>query len=178
MPDRRRAALGLLVGLAVALLAGCGGSSAPRHTTSASAESPSAASAARASFIAHAEAICRTLSAQERPLKARQESLKRLPSAAIADTEFVALVRQLVVLSRTADGRLRALPRPAGDAQNIERLLTSLSQQLTEVTDVANAAAKQESSVGEAAVFELRRSIAQTIALADRYGMKACVSSE
>lgn len=176
MPDRPRPAVGLLVGLAVALLAGCGGSSAPRDTPSG--ESPSAANAARASFVAHAEAICRTLGAQEQPLKARQETLKRLPSAAVADTEFVALVRQLVVLSRTADGKLRALARPAGDAQNIERLLTSFSQQLTEVTDVANAAAKQESAVGEAAVLELRRSIAQNIALAERYGMKACVSSE
>jgi hypothetical protein len=176
MPDRPRPVLGLLVALAVALLAGCGGSSAPRDTSSG--ESPSAARAARASFVAHAEAICRTLSAQEQPLKARQESLKRLPSAAVADTEFVALVRQLVALSRTADGKLRALARPAGDAQNIGRLLTSFSQQLTEVTDVANAAAKQESAVGEAAVLELRRSIAQNIALAGRYGMKACLSSE
>ena len=175
MPDRPRPALGLLVGLAVALLAGCGGGSATRATSSA--ESPSAASAARASFVAHAEAICRTLSAQEQPLKARQESLKRLPSAAAADTEFVALVRQLVVLSRTADGKLQALARPAVDAQNIERLLTSFSQQLTEVTDVANAAAKQESAVGEAAVLALQRSIAQNIALAERYGMKACLSS-
>ncbi len=175
MPDRPRPALGLLVGLAVALLAGCGGSSAPRDTSSA--ESPSQASAARASFVAHAQTICQTLSAQEQPLKARQESLKRLPSA-VADTEFVALVRQLAALSRTADGKLHALARPTGDARNIERLLTSFSQQLTEVTDVADAAAKQESSVGEAAVLELRRSIAQNIALADRYGMKACLSSE
>ncbi|MCW3020282.1 MAG: hypothetical protein JWN10_2590 [Solirubrobacterales bacterium] len=176
MADRLRRALGPLVVLAALTLTACGATSTP----SSQAPSPAAATGARAAkarFIAQAQSVCRTLSAQEQPLKARQESLKRLPSA-VADKEFVALVRQLAALSRAADGKLRTLARPAGDAQNIERLLTSFSQQLTDVADVANAAAKQESSVGEAAVMALRRSIAQSISHADRYGMKACVSAE
>jgi len=176
MADRLRPALGPLVGLLSVILAACGGTSTQ---SSHAGSSVSAANAleTKASFIAQAQSVCRTLSVQEQPLKARQESLKRLPSA-VAEKEFVTLVRQLVVLSRAADGRLRALPRPPGDAQNIERLLTSFSQQLIDVTDVANAATKQESSVGEAAVLELRRSIAQNIALAEKYGMKACISAE
>jgi hypothetical protein len=174
MPDRPRPALGLVVGFALALLAGCGSSSKPPDTSAASA---SDASAAKASFVAHAQEVCRTLNAQERPLKARQESLKRLPSA-VADKEFIALVHELVALSRTAEGKLRALPPPAGDAHDIEQVLTSFSQQLADVTEVASAAAKEESDVGEAAVLALRRSIAHNVALAQRYGMKACLNGE
>jgi hypothetical protein len=162
MPDRPRPALGLVVGVAL-LLAGCGTSSAPRDTTAGA--SASDASAARTSFVAHAQEVCRTLNAQEQPLKVRQESLKRLPST-VADKEFIALVNHLVALSRTAEGKLRALPPPAGDAHDIERVLTSFSQQLADVTEVASAAGKEESDVGEAAM------------LAQRYGMKACLSAE
>ena len=117
------------------------------------------------------------LNAQEQPLKARQESLSKLPST-VADKEFVALVHQLVVLSRTAEAKLAALPRPAGAGQDIEQLLTSFSQQLTDATEVASAAGKEESDLGEAAVLALKRSIAQNVALAQRYGMKACLSAE
>lgn len=176
MADRLRPALGPLVLLAALILAGCGGTSTPSSHPASSASAADAL-AAKARFIAQAQSVCRSLSAQEQPLKARQETLKRLPSA-VADKEFVALVHRLIVLSRAADGKLQALARPAGDAHNIERLLTSFSGQLTDVTDVADAAAKQEGSVGEAAVLALRRSIAQNIALAEKYGMKACVSAE
>lgn len=175
MPARPRPALGLVVGVALALLAGCGGSSAAHDTPAAT--SASDASAAKASFVAHAQEVCRTLDTQEQPLKVRQQSLSRLPSA-VADKEFVALVNRLVVLSRTAEGKLRALPRPGGDAHDIERVLASFSQQLTDVTEVASAAGKEESDLGEAAVLALKRSIAQNVALAQRYGMKACLSAE
>lgn len=176
MADRLRPALGPLVLLAALILAGCGGTSTPRSHPASSASAADAL-AAKARFIVQAQSVCRSLSAQEQPLKARQETLKQLPSG-VAGQEFVALVRRLIVLSGAADGKLRALARPPGDAQNIERLLRSFSQQLNDVTAVADAAAKQESSVGEAAVQALRRSIAQNIALAQRYGMKSCVSAE
>lgn len=175
MPDRPRPALGLVVGLALLLLAGCGSSSTPQDTSTGA--STSGASASKASFVAHAQEVCRTLNAQEQPLKVRQESLKRLSSTA-ADKEFIALVHELVALSRTAETKLRALPPPAGDARDLEAVLASFSQQLADVTEVASAAAKEESDVGEAAVLALRRSIAHNIALAQRYGMKDCLSAE
>ncbi len=175
MPGRPRPALGLVVGFALLMLAGCGASSAPQDTSTGT--SASDASAAKASFVAHAQEVCRTLNAQEQPLKLRQESLKRLPST-VADKEFIALVHQLVALSRAAEDKLRALPPPPGDAHDIEGVLTGFSQQLADVTEVASAAAKEESDVGEAAVLALRRSIAHNIALAQRYGMKACLNGE
>jgi hypothetical protein len=175
MLARPRPALGLLACVALALLAGCGSSATTRDTPTGA--STSDASATRASFVAQAQAVCRTLNAQEQPLKVRQESLSRLPST-VAGKEFVALVRQLVALSHTAEAKIGALPRPAGDGRDIERLLTSFSQQLTDAAEVASAAGKEESDLGEAAVLSLKRSIAQNVALAQRYGMKACLSAE
>jgi hypothetical protein len=176
MADRLRPALGLIVGLAALTLAGCGASSSPpsQHGGSASASS---ALTAKARFVAQAQAVCRALSRQEQPLRARQESLKRVPSATSAQ-DFVALVRQVGVLSRAADRKLRALSRPPGDARNIETLLSGFSAELADVSQLATAAAKQESVPGETAVLALRRTVAHDGALANEYGMKVCFNSE
>lgn len=167
MSARLRPALGLAGGLAVLLLAGCGGGSA----------STAGASTEKAHFVAHAQAVCRTLEARERPLKARQESLKGQPTAT-ADKAFVTLARQVAVLSRAAEGKLQALPRPAADAHAIAGLLTSFTQEIADVSAVANAVADNQPETGESADAALRKSIAQNSALADAYGMNACVGSE
>jgi hypothetical protein len=167
MPARLRPALGLAGGLAVLLLAGCGSGSA----------STPGASAAKARFVAEARAVCRTLEAQEQPLKARQESLKGQPTAT-ADKAFVSVARQVVALSRAAEGKLQALPRPAADAHAIAGLLTSFTQEIADVNDVANAVADNQPAIGESADAALRKSIAQNSALARAYGMTACVGGE
>ncbi len=176
MLDRLRPALGCAVGLVVLSLSGCGGSGTSVGTAGTSA-STTGAPATKARFVAQAEAVCRTLSAQEQPLKRQQESLKGLP-VATADKDFVALAQQVVTLSKAAERRLRALPRPPGDDQAIERLLTSFSAETADATAIANAAARQESTIGEDAEQALRKSIAADSALASAYGMQACIGSE
>jgi hypothetical protein len=153
---------------------GCGSSGTP--TTNAS-SSAAAGAATKAQFIAHAKSICATLSAQEKPLKARQEALKGLP-VATADKEFVSLVHQLVVFSKTAATRLQSLPKPAQNAQDIKKLITTLTVETTEATDLADSASRQESSTGEADEQALRRSIANNSKLAAQYGMKDCIGGE
>ena len=106
MLDRLRPALGLAAGLAAVLLSGCGPTGAA--TTGAHAgESTSTAGvqATKARFVAQAEAVCHTLNVQEQPLKARQESLKGLSTAA-AGNAFVSIARQVVTFSRAADEKL------------------------------------------------------------------------
>jgi uncharacterized protein YceK len=178
MADRLRPALGLAVVVAVAvavlMVSGCGSTGT---TTAAVPTSAPAATSTKAHFVARAEEICRTLSAQEEPLKAQQESLKGLPSAS-ADSVFVSLVRQVLAISKAANSKLHALPQPAGDAQAIDKLLAGFSEQVAEVSSIADAATRQESAVGEAAEGALKRSIADNSGLADAYGMKACVGSE
>jgi hypothetical protein len=174
MPDRLKPALGLTASLAVLLLSGCGSAGTQAPTVSAP---NSTATTTKAHFIAQAEGICRTLSAQEKPLRAQQESLKRLPTAA-AGSAFVSLVRRVVVISDAANSKLHALPQPPGDAQAIDKLLTGFSEEAAEVSSIADAAAGQESTVGEAAEGALKRSIADNSGLADAYGMKECIGSE
>jgi hypothetical protein len=178
MLDRLRPALGLAAGLATVLLSGCGSSGA--GTTGAHAgesASTAGAQATKTSFVAQAETVCHTLSVQERPLKARQESLKGL-STASAGTAFVSIARQVVTFSRAADEKLRALARPAADARTIEQLLSAFGQELAYATNIATAAAREENTPGEDAVNELRKSIADNSALAATYGMKDCIGSE
>jgi hypothetical protein len=168
MLARLRPALGLAGGLVLVLLAGCGASGSA---------STAGALAAKARFVADAQSVCRTLKAQEQPLKARQESLKGQPTA-VADKAFVSVARQVAALSRAADAKLQALPRPTADAHAIAGLLTSFSQEIADVTNVANAVAENQPAVGESADAALRKSIAQNSALADAYGLNACFGSE
>jgi hypothetical protein len=175
MPDRLRRALGLAAGLLILLLSGCG-STGTRTNTHADESAPaSGAHATKAHFIAQAEAICHTLSEQERPLRGRQESLG--VDNASSEKAFVSLARQVVSFSRAADVRLRVLARPADDRE-IEQLLTSFAQEVVDANDIATAAANQNSTIGEDAQESLRRSIAANSALADAYGMKDCIESE
>jgi hypothetical protein len=168
MADRPRAALGLAIAMAAFGATGCGTSST--HTVAGNATAsatPSKPLATKAQFVAQAEDICRKLSSQEKPLKARQESLKGLPAAS-SDEAFVSLANQLVTLARTAVGQLRALPRPPGEAGKIKQLLTVYNEEATNVSNIA----------GEAAAAALKRSIATNSSLAQAFGMKDCIGGE
>jgi hypothetical protein len=166
--------LAVALSLAIALLcAGCGSGGSPTTTGAGAA----ANAATKAQFIAHADAICATLTAEEKPLRTRQESLKGLP-VATADREFVSLVHQLVAFSHTAATKLQALPRPTADAHPIDGLIATFSLETSEANSIADAASRQESSTGEADQDALRRSIAANRALAAEYGMKDCISGE
>jgi hypothetical protein len=178
MADRLRAALGLAIVMAAFGAVGCGASST--QTTAGSASTSATASksiATKAQFIARAESICRKLSSQEKPLKARQESLKGLPPAS-SDKPFVSLADQVVTLSRGAVSQLRALPRPPGEAGRIAELLTIYNEEATNVSNIAYSVAHQESSAGEAAAAALKRSIATNSGLAQEFGLQDCIGSE
>ncbi len=178
MHGRPRGVLCLAAGAAAMLLSSCGGSSARTVTARAStASSASGASVSKAHFVAQAEAICRALNAQEQPLKARQETLKKLPSST-ADKVFVSLARQVVTVSRAAEGKLRALPRPAADAHAIEALLTAFSEEVVDVSEIAGAAVNEENNLAEGAERGLKRRVSENSAAAAGYGMKGCLGSE
>jgi hypothetical protein len=178
MPGRPRAALCLAAGTVALLLSGCGGSSTRTVTVQASVPSSAAgATVTKAHFVAQAEAICRKLSAQEQPLKARQATLRELPNST-AEKIFVSLAHQVVTVSRAADGKLRALPRPAADAHAIEMLLTGFSEEVADASEIASAAVSEENNLAEGAEQGLKRSVAENSAAAAEYGMKDCIGSE
>jgi hypothetical protein len=178
MAHRPRAALGIVVAVATLGAAGCGSSSSQTTTSNASTPAASAKSTTtKAQFVAQAEAICRRLSAEEKPLKASQESLKGA-SAASAQQTFVSLAGKVVKLSRTAEGQLRAIPPPPGEAAAIDQLLAVYREEATDVSNIAYFLTHQENSAGEAAAQALKRSVTGIVATARSYGMKDCIESE
>jgi hypothetical protein len=177
MRDQLRPALVVVMIVAGLLSAGCGSSDNHAASVHAGAESTPTGVSTKAQFVTQAQAICQGLSASEKPLKARQETLKSLPSAA-ADKLFVSLVDQVVKLSRAADSRLEALARPADDSSAISKLLAGFTAEINDAVGIARAARSEESTSGEASEDALKRSIAANIAAAGAFGMRACFGSE
>jgi hypothetical protein len=178
MAHRPRAALGIVVAITTLGAAGCGSSSS--QTTTSNASTPAAttkSTTTKAQFVARAEAICRRLSAEEKPLKASQESLKGA-SAASAQQTFVSLADKVVKLSRTAEGQLRAIPPPPGEAAAIDQLLAVYREEASDVSNIAYFLTHQENSAGEAAAQALKRSVTGIVATARSYGMKDCIEAE
>jgi hypothetical protein len=178
MAHRPRAALGIAVAITTLGAAGCGSSSSTTATSNASTPAASTKSTTtKAQFVARAEAICSRLSAEEKPLKASQESLKGA-SAASAQQTFVSLADKVVKLSRTAEGQLRAIPPPPGEAAAIDQLLAVYREEASDVSNIAYFLTHQENSAGEAAAQALKRSVTGIVATARSYGMKDCIESE
>ncbi len=176
MGDRSRPVLGLAVVVGAMLLSGCRSSSSTTSTPASPATQSTAGTATKAEFIAQAEAICRSLSAAEKPLEAQQAALKG-EATATSGGAFVTIARKVVALSRATDAKLHALPRPPADARAIDTLLASFTEDVNFANELAQAAAKQESSIGEAAERGLRNSISRNAQLADAYGMKVCTGT-
>jgi hypothetical protein len=175
MADRPIAVLGLAVAALAVAVSGCGSTSSKSGSAQGSASGASQKPAVtKAQFIAQAEDVCRELNSQETPLKVRQESLKG-QSAASSEKAFVSLAGQLVGFSRTAESRLKSLPRPPGEGTTIEKLVSAFDAETADVAEIAYAVAHQESSTGEAAAAALKRSIAGSSSTADELGMKDCI---
>jgi hypothetical protein len=172
MVDSSRAALGLLIALAALAVSGCGGAS-----TKTSSAAASSASVSPARFVTAASTICEGVRRQLQPLKARQESLKKLPAAAGA-REFVALAHEVATIARAAEAKLQALPRPSADASAIEQVLQAYSAQATDASNLAIAAAHQESTPGEDFAGAIAKSVALHGAAAKRLGMGGCFGVE
>jgi hypothetical protein len=177
MRSRPRGAFGLAVALAALVCAGCGSSSTSGTSTHTSGSASVSSTATKAQFVARAEAACRTLSAQEKPLEARQEALKDL-SPDLADEAFVTIVDKVIAYSQSAARELAAIPRPAADAQAIEKLLSSFSVETADAKVIEQAARKQESGPGEAAQNALRKTIDDNLPQAEAYGMRDCIAAE
>jgi hypothetical protein len=170
MGARPTCALGVLAAAAALAISGCGAGSA--HTSASQQSTPSGASR----FAAQAEHICARVSAEEAPLKARQEALKRV-TAGSPQRAFVALAHQLVAISRAAKAKLEALPRPAGDETKIATLLTVYGDEIADVATLASAVANQEGPTGEGAESALKRAIAVSRGEAKRFGLERCMGT-
>ena len=170
MADRPTVVLGLVATVATLALAGCGSSS----TNTSTAQTTAGSATTKAQFAAKAEVICQRLTAQEKPLKARQESIKHL-SVAASEKAFIKLVGELVDFSNAAGSKLKALPRPSADAAKIEQLLEAFRAETADVAEIARAVSHQETANGEAAAASLKRSVDNNTSAAEGLGMKECI---
>jgi hypothetical protein len=171
MASRSTAAFGLAAVLMACAVSGCGSSGR-------SGPGPSPAQlAAHRRFVAQARAICHEVSAQQRLLRKREEALKGQPVGS-AVKSFASLAGQAATIARTADGRLRALPRPTADAHAIAQTVQAYGEQASAASEIARAAAHEENSVGEAASVALSRSIAAHLGAARGLGMGGCLTVE
>jgi hypothetical protein len=178
MRSHHTTALGLAATLLALCVAGCGSTSTQTGTDgTAGADATAKTAPTKAQFAAQAEAICHALNSQEKPLKARQEALKGLPTAEY-DKDFVSVANQVVALSRAAAEKLKTLPRPAGDEATIEKAVATYAEEVVDVANISYAVANQESSAGEAAIAALKRSIATNAPLAEEFGLKDCTGTE
>jgi len=172
MARRPTTALGVLV-LGALAVCGCGGGGGSAKTTT-TATGAASSSVTHAQFAAQATRICEGVVRKDEPLQKQEESLKH-QSLSKADQEFVSLADQAAAIARTADAQLRALAKPAAEAMAIEALLRAYSEQATDAANIAKAAARQDSTLGEAATRALARSIAVNDADAKKYGLGDCL---
>ncbi len=171
---RRLSAL-LLTFIAMAA-AGCGSTGIPSANVQAatSAGTPTS-SAARARFIAGADAICQALHSQQERLNARVQALTHDTAAARAQLQ--ALVQRSVAFASAADAKLQALPRPPSEAAAIDRLLAGYAREAAEVSSFAGSLPKQEVERQRFFSGSLERTTASDRKLAESLSLKVCAAS-
>ncbi len=126
-----------------------------------------------AEFVTHADAICRSLKAQEAPVKERFDALAS-GTGSQQESEGAPLIREVVALARAADGKIAALPEPPADTTTIAKLLTGISEEATDLNNVAEGFAAHERSAWEAAKLALQEVEAYDHGLAQGIGLGAC----
>jgi hypothetical protein len=172
MADRSTAAIGLALAVSAVTLVGCGSSNAPTPSVASS-----TTAAAETQFVARAGAVCTQAGEHSRPLKAREEALHGEPTSEAAPV-YVSLVRQAATIAKAAETQLRALPRPPGQTEQIAALVRAYAVEVGDAEGLAGAAAKRESSRGEAFSEGLERVIREHLTAAKRFGMGRCFTLE
>jgi hypothetical protein len=157
--------LGAGVVIAVVTLVGCGGNGGGSTATALS----------KADYIAKGDAIC----AQKR--QQRSQLVNEVQNAIASGVNSASDARRVHDISNQAANyvdqlatELQALPKPTGDEQVLDTLLSTVSAEATDIRHFADAVvsldASQIRSFGEAADSDG----AKAVAIAQGYGFKVC----
>lgn len=161
----------LLVAL---LLAGCGGSSGgtTTGTTAPSAPSRGATSTAgdRASYIARADALCKSANT-------RQEALRKRASG-LAVTKLPPILRQQAGIATSLSASLGRLTPPPGDRAAVGRFVKAVHQLAVYSLAVANSIAANHAFAARALASKLQLARQQETLLGQGYGYKTCSSGK
>ena len=162
------ARLGVGIVIAVVTLVGCGGGDG-------GSTAPTATALSKADYIAKGDAIC----AQKR--QQRSKLVSEVQNAIASGVNSASEAHRVHDISNQAAdyvdqlaSELQALPKPTGDEQILDRLLSTVRAEATDIRHFADAVdsgdASQMRSFGEAADSDG----AKAVAIAQGYGFTVC----
>lgn len=161
----RRIMLAIIVAGSV-VVAGCGGSSATKSTGTSS----TVKGTDRASYIAKADALCKSANA-------RQEALRKR-SLGLAVAKLPPVLKEQAGIAASLSADLGRLTPPAGDAATVGRFVKSVSQLAVYSRAVANSIAAQHDFAARALAGKLTVARQQEKLLGQGYGYKTCSSGK
>jgi hypothetical protein len=167
---RRTRLLPLL--LVAALVAGCGGSTAATSTGSATTATSATATTGtdRATYIARADALCKTANTRQEALRARAKGL--------AVTKLPPVLRQQASIAQTLATALGKLAPPTGDRATVGRFVRSVHELSVYSMAVANSIAANHAFAARALANKLGVARQQETLLGQGYGYKVCASGK
>lgn len=157
------------VAVTVLLLAGCGSS-----TDTATVKRPPASAAARAAFIAKADAICANLKKAQAPLQARAGALEEASESASRRSALASLMHKAVSIARASNARLAAIAPPPGSEPTVGKLLAGYSEEAADLEKLANAIEAVDGPAIQSARADLAKAKASGLGLAQQVGLKVC----
>jgi hypothetical protein len=171
---KTRTALVIVAALALALLAGCGGSGdSTGGSASTSAEPAGATELSKAEFIAQADGICEAANKSEAPLQKKFEGLQNAEGPN-AEAELGESMTALASAGQAETKEIRALVPPKKDAAEVKRILDSEDAALATAAEAATALeeGKPEAFYGLLEAISAKSAVAQ--GFAEGYGLKVC----
>ena len=147
-----------ILALAVlAVLAGCGGGGGP----------------SKADYIAKADKICRAARTDALPMIRQMTAGGTSPGAAQA-RQLAGVTAKLHATEARYLGRLRALDRPSGDSDAIEKFLAPATQVVDAIDSASSALRGGDVATALSLLGRAQFAAAEAKNAADAYGFKAC----
>ncbi len=155
--------------LVAVLLAGCGGSSGSSGSKTTGASS-TPASSDRSTYIAQADALCKSANARQQALRKRAKGLTVV--------KLVPILKQQAGIAASLSTDLGKLTPPVGDAATVGRFVKAVDQLAVYSKAVANSIAANHAFAAKALAGKLSLARQQETLLGQGYGYKTCASGK
>ncbi|MEA2298225.1 MAG: hypothetical protein QOF77_1161 [Solirubrobacteraceae bacterium] len=156
--------------LAALVLVGCGSSGSTNSTSSTRSTGTGPAASDRASYIARADALCKSSNARQEALRKKAKGLvvRKLPP----------ILRQQAQIADGLSSGLGRLSPPPGDRATVGRFVRSVRQLAVYSRAVANSIAANHAFAARALATKLSLARQQETLLGQGYGYKVCSSGK
>jgi hypothetical protein len=151
------------------LAAGCGGSSGSSGTSTTTGTS-STKVVDRSTYIAQADALCKSANTRQEVLRKRAKGLTVV--------KLVPILKQQAGIAAGLSADLGKLTPPVGDSATVGRFVKAVSQLAVYSKAVANSIAANHSYAAQALAGKLSLARQQETLLGQGYGYKTCASGK